>query len=137
MGYIRHHAILVTSYNHDAAHMAHEQARTIFGPLVSEVKRSIINIFFSFAIFPDGSNEGWDDSEQGDTNRTLFKYWLNEQCFEDKSSPYAWVEVQYGDDNRETRIVDDSDAIRRERNREGSIQPVALLEERKETQEND
>lgn len=113
MGYMRHHAFLVTTFDQGRAQAAHEKAMGIFGQLVSELNESIVNGYYSFAIFPDGSKEGWGTSDQGDEGRALFRNWLELQRYEDYSSPYdwVWVEVQYGDDNRETRIVADSDTL--------------------------
>lgn len=117
MGYIRQHAMLVTSFREEYIQAAHQQARAIFtdtfARLVSPIAETVINGDYSFAIFPDGSKEGWDDSDRGDRCRNAFKDWLKAQRYEDGSGPYAWVEVQYGDGNWETRIVDDSDAQRR------------------------
>jgi len=114
MGYTRHHAILVTTYKEQLTKTAHEKAKTIFeDTLISPVQESVINGYHSFAIFPDGSNEGWGDSEMGDENRAMFIAWLETQRFEDRGSPYDWVEVQYGDDEWETCIVNDSDALLR------------------------
>ena len=37
--------------------------------LVSEIKNSIVNHYASFFIFPDGSKEGYDASDDGDVIR--------------------------------------------------------------------
>lgn len=115
MGYTRHHAILVTTFYEPYIQEAHRSAVEIFGHLVSEINFSRINGFCSFAVFPDGSKEGWPDSDQGDANRERFKAWLNAHQYENGSSPYdwVWVEMQYGDDRLQTRIVADSDEQRR------------------------
>lgn len=105
MGYMRHHAIIVTTFAKERAQTAHQKAREIFGSIVSALNESIVNGYWSFCVFPDGSKEGWADSDQGDTDRALFQEWLEEQRYEDKSSPYDWIEVQYGDDNGETKVV--------------------------------
>jgi|SRR5216683_3332841 len=105
MGYMRHHAIVVTSYNEKNIKAAHEKALEIFGDSVT----AMTNGYCSFFIAPDGSKEGWDTSESGDECRTLFIGWLNEQRFEDRSSSFDWVEVQYGDDENETIICRHSD----------------------------
>jgi hypothetical protein len=115
MGYMRHHGILITGFDKERVQVAHQKAREIFDEtLVSEIKESVINGYYSFAIFPDGSKEGWTDSDRGDQNRVEFIAWLQAQLYEDKSSPYDWVLVQYGDDELETCVVSDSDQWRRE-----------------------
>lgn len=114
MGHMRHHAILVTTYSKENCEVAHTVAKMICGDLVSEINGEQVNGYCSFAIFPDGSKEGWEDSDKGDTNRERFIAWLERRRADDDAPWYAWVEVQYGDDDRETRIVHDSDAYQRE-----------------------
>lgn len=58
---------------------------------------------------PDGSKEGWEHSDVGDKARDSYTDWLKAQAYEDGSSPLQWVEVQYGDDNGETKIIRHSD----------------------------
>jgi hypothetical protein len=111
MGYMRHHAILITTFSEEDIKSAHEKAVEIFGDTVSEVRESKINGYRSFAVFPDGSKEGWTDSDAGDSQRAQFVAWLNEHRYEDNSTSYDWVEVQYGDDNHETKIINDSDEL--------------------------
>jgi hypothetical protein len=117
MGYIRHHAIIVTSWKDDQLTEAHLKARAIFEPQqVTSIVASVVNKYESFMVGTDGSKEGWSDSDEGDKRREQFTRWLDSQLYEDGSSSLSWVEVQYGDDNGVTRIVRDSD----ERERVGS-----------------
>lgn len=119
MGYMVHHAILVTTFDEQAAKVAHKKASEIFDRLVSGItgiSESLVNGYHSFAIFPDGSKDGWEDSDEGDEHRAAFVAWLETQQYEDRSSRYDWVEVQYGDDNGKTMIINDSDAWQRSNN---------------------
>lgn len=117
MGYMVHHAILVTTFDEQRAKIAHKKAIEIFDNLVSEVvtqmRESVVNGYHSFTVFPDGSKDGWTDSDTGDQHRAAFIEWLESQRYEDRSSPYDWVEVQYGDDNGDTKIINDSEAWKR------------------------
>ena len=108
MGYMRHHAIVVTSWSDELMEKAHAKARKIF-PTVSDLMNGSINGYLTFAIPPDGSKEGWGESADGDSRRDSFVAWLKEQAYDDGSSALAWVEVQYGDDNKETLVVHHSD----------------------------
>jgi hypothetical protein len=111
MGYIRHHAIIVTSGIDELIEAAHEQARACFtAEQVSPIAESPVNGYRSFFVAPDGSKEGWEASAMGDGQRDEFVGWLNRQRYGDGSTSLRWVEVQYGDDNDETKIVRDSDA---------------------------
>lgn len=115
MGYMRHHAIIVTSRS-PYIHQAHEKAASIF-PSVSPVLESEVNGYDSFFIPPDGSKEAWPESYDGDIRRTSFVVWLDQQRYEDGSTPFNWVVVQYGDDEGMTRIVCDSDEVFRTHSR--------------------
>lgn len=124
---MRHHALIVTASRWEDIDAARKQALTMFSvpfgaitsydfaALVAPIVSSVENSYYSFAIFPDGSKEDWSVSEVGDHLRAQFKDWLRSQAYEDLSSPYAWVEVQYGDDEWETKVTDDNDAPRRAR----------------------
>jgi len=124
MGYMRHHAIVVTSWSDEDIARAHAKAREIFEApwgighrpfAVSPVLNAAINMGGTFIIPPDGSKEGWSTSDDGDYRRSQFIAWLETTRYEDGSGPLDWVEIQYGDDDLDTRIVRDSDAAARAR----------------------
>lgn len=91
MGTIHHHAIVVTGYD-DHIDRAHRAAKDIF-PFVSEVSAPATNCYQSFFIPPDGSKEGWGESEEGDIRRSQFITKLREMhdCYVD------YIEVEYGE----------------------------------------
>lgn len=119
MGYERYHTIVVSSYSEKLLYEAHKQAEMLFclrtnnfGDLiapVTDVVMTPINGVYSFMVSPDGSKEGWDHSDLGDEARAEFVTWLKAQRFSDGSSSLKWVEVQYGDDEWQTKIIHDSD----------------------------
>ena len=110
MGYMRHHAIVVTSWDSDILEEAHAKAREIF-PYVSPISPPATNGYAAFFIPPDGSKEGWPASDDGDDRRNKFIAWLNEQRFPDGSTVLDWVEVQFGDENGESKVCRHSDDI--------------------------
>lgn len=112
MGYMRHHAIVVTSWKDDAIWAANKVAQTLF-PWVSPLSACGINGYLSFFIPPDGSKEGWEESDAGDAVRDAFIEYLRSTRFEDGSSYLVWVEVQFGDDSLVTVVTRDSDEERR------------------------
>lgn len=114
MGYTRHHAIIVTSCDLDLLAKARAKALSLFSS-VTKCVRSPINMYDTFLVVPDGSNEGWAESDAGDKARTAFKEWLHAQAFEDGSTLLDWIEVQYGDDEFETKICADSYQLMRKR----------------------
>lgn len=108
MGYIQHHAIVVTTYDEVRADQARAAAAANRCP-VTAAHKSGVNSYYTFLVLPDGSKEGWFESDFDDRNRGAFVSWLRSQAFDDGSNPYAWVEVQYGDDDGVTMVVGSSD----------------------------
>ncbi len=111
MGIMAHHAIVITCYNEERIEQAVTQAKILFGGAF-HITPSQFG-YYSILIAPDGSKEGWEDSDIGDCNRLAFVSWLREQVFEDGSSPFAWVEVRFGADDFNTHVTRDSDQFRR------------------------
>ena len=113
MGYMRHHMIVVTTYDDRLIQQAHTKATEIFGRpervgvhmAVTPIVVSAVNQYYSFFVPTDGSKEGWSDSDDGDQNRAEFITWLESQRYEDQSSPFKWAEVQYGDEQRDNRVL--------------------------------
>lgn len=115
MGYMAHHTIVVCGWQEGAVKAAHAKAvelcdgvmnRDTGEPgytLVSPILGPYVNGYTSFFISPDGSKEGWDTSQLGDTAREAFTEWLQEQR---KDGKYLdWVEVRFGgDDPHKARI---------------------------------
>jgi hypothetical protein len=104
MGYFRHHAIVVTTPLDDDARVAHAEAVRTFegtgapGAQVTPLLRPTLNDYVSFAVLPDGSKEGWTESDDGDTARDAFVAYL-------ASRHLSWVEVQFGDENGEQIVT--------------------------------
>lgn len=115
MGYIAHHAIVVTGYG-DEASKAHAKAVELFTDidppqhnterLVSPIVQSLTNGYLSFLIAPDGSKEGWSTSEAGDAARSAFIDWLRGQ----QNAP-DWVLVRFGGDDYDHCVVDDHGGV--------------------------
>ena len=106
MGYMRHHAILVTASTwQDEANTVREhvvQCATSDGMSlsVSGVVESPINGYASFLVAPDGSKEGWGESNRGDELRgAIIGYLSSSKLYPD------WAEVQYGDEGGDNRLL--------------------------------
>ena len=97
MGWIVHHAIIVTAHGDSDITRAREEARRLFQGYVSDVIESPINGYWSFLIPPDGSKEGWPESDAGDAQRAQFHAWIAAQAYEDGSNSFDVVEVAYGE----------------------------------------
>jgi hypothetical protein len=109
MGYMRHHAILVSGELGDYLDRVHKAASAL-GLCLSPIVLSPVNGVQSFCVFPDGSKEGWAESITGDGLRDDLISYIRSLYFEDGSSPLDWAEVQYGDDEKETMVCRSSDA---------------------------
>jgi len=107
MGYIEHAAVIVTvsDYANDDRDLApgpkveafreslpEEWRALVIGPV-----RAVVNGYGTYAFLPDGSKEGWRDSDQGDEYRSQFTA-IFAFRYEDGSSPFDAVEVRYGGD---------------------------------------
>jgi hypothetical protein len=113
MGYMRHHAIVVTSWNVELMVQAHAKAIEL-GMSVSGITNEVSNGYRSFLVAPDGSKEGWGESDRGDDRRDALIKWLDGQRYEDNSTALKWVVVQFGDEEKETLVIRDSDQYYRE-----------------------
>lgn len=93
MGYTRHHTIVVTDWREAVVQKAQELAVSL-QMSVSSVHISGINSWYSFCVLPDGSNEGWEESDVGDKQRDALIVAL-----EWNHIPYVCIE--YGGDDRD------------------------------------
>jgi hypothetical protein len=101
--YVRHNAIVVTSWKREAIKAAATEAMRL-GLQVVGPGDEVINGYSSLLIAPDGSKEGWHDSDCGDAKREQFRAWMKSLRYSDDSSPLEWCEVAYGSDDREAEI---------------------------------
>lgn len=107
MGFIlKHDAIVVTSCMDEwidrAAAMARELGLQVLGP-----SGPLINGYRTFLVCPDGSKEGWVDSDTGDAKREAFLRYLDSVRLADGSSHLEWVSVAYGRDLVDSVITED------------------------------
>lgn len=113
MSRYRHHTIIVTGWDQEEVARAREKAIEILRAhslavaggafddvlscLVSEIIRAKVNAYGSFCIVPDGSKEGWPESDAGDAARKSFLEWLDGE-----GSGLSYVQVAFGGDDRFT-----------------------------------
>jgi hypothetical protein len=104
MGYMRHHAIIMTSWKKEVIEAAAVEARRLGCETAGPVE-SMTNSFWSLLIAPDGSKEGWDESDAGDERRAALVRWTKTLRYEDGSSPLEWAEVVYSNDDNDAELV--------------------------------
>lgn len=110
MSYTRHHAIIVTSWQPDGIRAAREFALGL-GCTVTEIVGSPVNAYETFIVVPDGSNGGWDESTLGNERREALVAWLSDRARYEDRRYYDWAEVQYGDGERNDRLVRSSASV--------------------------
>ena len=118
MGYIKHHTIVVTGWQDEKVKEAHSKAKELFDKhfeeepihdggsrLVSDIIDGMTNGQLSFFIAPDGSKEGWETSNNGNSARKEFLDWMNKS-----SDNYCdYVEVVFGGDDEHENIIRSKD----------------------------
>lgn len=99
MGVINHNAIIATTWNEKEA----KRIKKFVSSLNPDSKKlflfgkQVMNRTITVAMVPDGSEEGWDESNKGDKLRTKFIKELKKNDYEDGSSPWKFVEISYGE----------------------------------------
>lgn len=110
MGYLKHDTIVVTDWSADIE-IVREEAIKIFeaknegySRIISPLVGSVINSQKSFFIAPDGSKEGWSDSNLAEEARVEFLDWLR------KSKYFCdYVLIRFGGDDEYDEIVRSKD----------------------------
>lgn len=88
MGLIQHNAIVMTTWREDVKEFVEKALSlgcSIIGPSDTQM-----NDYVTVCIVPDGSKEGWEDSDKGDERRAALHEWL-------QSTDLTWVEVSFGE----------------------------------------
>lgn len=116
MGYIRHHAIIITGFDTDTLRELRLKCcelinksfekedyfeNDVADSMVTDVLEARTNGYCTFAIFPDGSKEGWSTSGCGDMARDA----IIEYIEENKTLYVDYAEFFYGDDEGESKIT--------------------------------
>ena len=105
---IKHHAILITA--HDLKLLQEVKAAIVSMikqnieasngiKLLGEITESLINNFYSFIVFPDGSKEGHETSDDGDILRKKITDYLELHNKTTKENPVNFIEVYFGSDD--------------------------------------
>jgi hypothetical protein len=100
MGNTIHDAIIVSGFRKESVAAARAKA-LMLDMRPTEVVESEINGWCHFLIPPDGSKDGWPESNLGDERRELWITWAREQWANASTPPFAggcfvyYVHVQY------------------------------------------
>jgi hypothetical protein len=95
MGLIQHNVIVATTWDAKLAVKFEFYLAALDIPWVKSV--APWNGYITFFVGPDGSKEGWAESNNADTTRNKIVARLAEDNYEDDSSPWDWIEIGYGE----------------------------------------
>ena len=99
MGEINHNCVIATTWQDELVDKFEHWVRQfdIEWQRQFAITGSRSNGYSTIVLTPDGSKEGWITSDQGDQLRADFIDFLESHAYDDGSSPFAWVEVGYGE----------------------------------------
>lgn len=110
MGTIKHHSIIVTGFDKIQINIVRTKAIELFtieNYDISDHSNLVSNILFgmngymSFFIAPDGSKEGWSDSDFCDNVRAEFIKWMDDN---QKDICCDYIEIKFGGDDNYSKI---------------------------------
>lgn len=93
---VMHDAIIVTSWDSALLLKAHTLAKIVMLH-VTDIIPGVVNGYTSFMVAPDGSKEGWAESDKADEDRAAFIEWLDANAYDDGSNKLEYVVVRFGD----------------------------------------
>lgn len=111
---IKHHAILITAHDLKVlqqlkvviADMIKQNIEASNGiKLLGEITESLINNFYSFIVFPDGSKEGHETSDDADILRKKITTHIEQYNKANKENPINFIEVYFGSDDATAGIL--------------------------------
>lgn len=124
MSHHLHHALIVTTatWNSDLIDAALVEARRLGLPTAGPVLSPINGDTRTLLIAPDGSWDGWAESDEYDRRRDRFIAWLRSHRLggeaegDYEGNRFSWLEVAWGDNDapavtrheKEDVVVDDS-----------------------------
>jgi hypothetical protein len=98
MGLMQHDAVVATTWKEECFYRVLRVVNSWGYPYrFLDSAASVQNGYRTILLTPDGSKEGWTESDRGDSLRTRFINLLHEDNYEDGTSPWSWVEVSWGE----------------------------------------
>ena len=100
MGYVNHHALIISSWNKEILEKIHAKSLELMPDITTEVKPYVVNGGGSFAVLPDGSKEGWSESDEYDDKRNDLIDFFDQFNYEDGSNPVRWCLASFDEEGR-------------------------------------
>jgi hypothetical protein len=111
---IKHHCIILTAHNVTVITKIRTKILELIklnmeasnaSKLVGEPVESLINNYFTLVVYPDGSKEGHETSEDGDILRKKIISYLDEHNRTQSDSSVSYMEFFYGADDGTAKIL--------------------------------
>ena len=100
MGIFQHHTVIATTWYYECADKFQEWIDSELNDRERQLivkAGSWVNGYHTFVLVPDGSKEGWEDSNEGDSLRDRMVWRLVFDNYKDDcGSPWDWVECTFG-----------------------------------------
>ena len=99
MGIINHNAIIATTWDNKEI----KRLKKWIGKLERNdqfhfiLGQAFTNSYQTIVLVPDGSKEGWDESERWDNIREKFIKELDKGAYDDGSNSWDYVEIGFGE----------------------------------------
>src|SRR4051812_41598205 len=109
----KHHAILITTRDKKLMDEVRTKAKDFFQKgmqaktgiqLIGEIMESIIGNFYTMVIFPDGSKEGYETSDEANNIRSKIIAAIEELNQKKGSQEISYAEVSYGSETEPAAI---------------------------------
>jgi len=99
MGFFNHQAIIVICSNGELAKEVHKKAVEMY-PYTTELLVTKVNAYYSFMLGPDGSKEGWKDSNEGEKLREEFVEYLKHMNIVLNKWGLQWCAINFPEDDK-------------------------------------
>lgn len=99
MGIVNHNTVIATTWDKKTFGAALEWCRRNLPEhrYIWQDAEPALNGYRTLVLLPDGSKEGWSESDVGDAQRDTLIAALELDNYDDGSSPWEWVEVGFGE----------------------------------------
>ena len=96
MGVMNHNAVIATTWKKEEVERIKKFAEFNNSALFL-FSNEVTNGYVTVVLVPDGSKEGWEESDDGNDLRKRFIEKLEQANYDDGTNPWDWIEVGFGE----------------------------------------
>ena len=96
MGTMNHNAVIATTWDGKEVERI-KKFTELNNSALFLFSNEVTNGYITVVLVPDGSKEGWEESDDGDDLRERFIKKLEQANYDDGSNPWDWIEVGFGE----------------------------------------